>query len=102
MSLGQVESGPTWDGKVLKLQYSSGEVCPDGHRNRTSIIRFKCDKDRVVRETLCMSPISIMMVYPVLIASNNQKHQKAQVCVPSANMEEVGCMTPGGIQRNLV
>ena len=51
VSLGQVESGPVWDRGVLKLQYSSGQVCPDGIRNRSSIIRFKCDKDKVVRDT---------------------------------------------------
>lgn len=49
VSLGQVESAPTWDRSVLRLQYSSGQACPDGRRNRTSIIRFKCDKDKVVR-----------------------------------------------------
>lgn len=49
VSLGQLESGPTWDMSVLKLQYTSGQACPDGRRNRSSIIRFKCDKDKVVR-----------------------------------------------------
>lgn len=47
-SLGQVDSAPTWDQGVLKLQYSSGQACPDGRRNRSSIIRFKCDPDKVV------------------------------------------------------
>lgn len=53
VNLGQLESGPTWDGNVLKLQYTSGQACPDGDRSRTSIIRFKCDRDKVVRDTLC-------------------------------------------------
>lgn len=52
VSLGQVESGPTWDRNVLKLQYTSGQACPDRSRTKTSIIRFKCDKDKVVRDTL--------------------------------------------------
>lgn len=52
VSLGQVASGPTWDSGVMKLQYTSGQVCPDGTRKRSSIIRFKCDKDKVVRTTL--------------------------------------------------
>lgn len=52
MNLGQVESGPTWDRKVLKLQYTSGQACPDGSRNKSSVIRFKCDKDKVVRRRL--------------------------------------------------
>lgn len=50
LSLGQVESGLEPDGNVLKLQYTGGRLCPDRRRNRTSIIRFKCDKDRVVRD----------------------------------------------------
>lgn len=49
VSLGHVTSGPTWDTSVLKLQYSGGQACPDGVRNRSTIIRFKCDKDQVVR-----------------------------------------------------
>lgn len=52
MNLGQVSSGPTWDGNVLKLQYTNGQACPDGNRNKSSIIRFKCDKDQVVRDDL--------------------------------------------------
>ncbi|XP_041660412.1 cation-independent mannose-6-phosphate receptor [Cheilinus undulatus] len=47
VNLGQVESGPTLDRNILKLQYSSGQACPDKGRNRTTIIRFKCDKDKV-------------------------------------------------------
>ncbi|XP_034555992.1 cation-independent mannose-6-phosphate receptor [Notolabrus celidotus] len=57
VSLGQLESGPTWDRNVLKLQYSSGQACPDGHRNRTSIIRFKCDKDKVDSRPTLISAI---------------------------------------------
>lgn len=52
VSLGQVASGPTWDSGVMKLQYTSGQLCPDKTRNRSSIIRFKCDKDKVVRPTV--------------------------------------------------
>uniref|UniRef100_UPI0037E7D95A cation-independent mannose-6-phosphate receptor n=1 Tax=Semicossyphus pulcher TaxID=241346 RepID=UPI0037E7D95A len=57
MSLGQVESGPTWDNSVLKLQYSSGQACPDGRRNRSSIIRFKCNKDKVDSRPTLISAI---------------------------------------------
>lgn len=51
-SLGQVHSGPTWDGNVLMLQYTSGQACSNGSRNRISIIRFQCDKNKVVRTVL--------------------------------------------------
>lgn len=49
IGLGQVDSPLSWDRGVLKLQYSSGQACPDGRHNRSSVIRFKCDKDKVVR-----------------------------------------------------
>ncbi|XP_011491456.3 cation-independent mannose-6-phosphate receptor [Oryzias latipes] len=57
LSLGRVESSPQLDGKVLKLQYTSGQPCPDGRRNRSSIIRFKCDKDRVDSRPTLISQI---------------------------------------------
>uniref|UniRef100_A0A8C6L0H5 Insulin-like growth factor 2 receptor n=6 Tax=Nothobranchius TaxID=28779 RepID=A0A8C6L0H5_NOTFU len=47
VSLGQAESGPTWDRDVLELRYTGGQPCPDRSRNRTSIIRFVCNRDRV-------------------------------------------------------
>ncbi|XP_041831231.1 cation-independent mannose-6-phosphate receptor [Melanotaenia boesemani] len=51
VSLGQVESGPTLDKNVLVLQYTGGQACSDesgsSTRTRTSVIHFKCDKDRV-------------------------------------------------------
>ncbi|XP_056283695.1 cation-independent mannose-6-phosphate receptor [Pseudoliparis swirei] len=57
VNLGQVESGPTWDRKVLKLQYTSGQACPDGSRNKSSVIRFKCDKDKVDSRPTLISAI---------------------------------------------
>ncbi|KAK2855938.1 hypothetical protein Q5P01_004673 [Channa striata] len=47
VSLGQVTSGPTWEGNVLKLEYKNGQACPNSTQNRSSVIRFMCDKDRV-------------------------------------------------------
>ncbi|KAM9704645.1 cation-independent mannose-6-phosphate receptor [Menidia menidia] len=57
VSLGQLASGPVWDRGVLKLQYSGGQLCPDGQRNRTSVIRFKCDKDKVDSRPTLISEI---------------------------------------------
>ncbi|XP_034018710.1 cation-independent mannose-6-phosphate receptor isoform X2 [Thalassophryne amazonica] len=57
VSLGQLASGPTWDQNILKLQYTSGQVCPDGTRNRSTIIRFKCDKDKVDTHPTLISAI---------------------------------------------
>ncbi|XP_048841603.1 cation-independent mannose-6-phosphate receptor [Brienomyrus brachyistius] len=47
MSLGEVESGPKWEDNALVLHYTSGSLCPDGQRNRTTFIHFRCDPDRV-------------------------------------------------------
>lgn len=44
VSLGHVESGPTMETSVLNLKYTGGHACPRSKGNRTSIIRFKCDK----------------------------------------------------------
>ncbi|KAM9338794.1 cation-independent mannose-6-phosphate receptor [Symphorus nematophorus] len=58
VSLGQVASGPTWDKSVLKLEYTSGQACrDDSSRNRSSIIRFKCDKDKVESRPTLISVI---------------------------------------------
>ncbi|XP_030627174.1 cation-independent mannose-6-phosphate receptor [Chanos chanos] len=46
-SLGEVEFGPRWDKNILVLKYTDGSTCPRSHRNRTTIIRFKCDRDKV-------------------------------------------------------
>lgn len=44
VSLGHVESSPTLETSVLNLKYTGGQACPRSKGNRTSIIRFKCDK----------------------------------------------------------
>ncbi|XP_078412852.1 cation-independent mannose-6-phosphate receptor [Cetorhinus maximus] len=47
-NLGEVVSGPKWEEHgLLILQYQNGDLCPDGRRNKTTIIRFKCDKDAI-------------------------------------------------------
>lgn len=50
VNLGEAESGPQWDKNVLVLKYTNGKACPDGKRNRTTIIRFKCNPDKVDSE----------------------------------------------------
>ncbi|KAJ8270708.1 hypothetical protein GJAV_G00118320 [Gymnothorax javanicus] len=46
-SLGEAESTPRVERDVLVLKYAHGGGCPDGKRKRSTIIRFKCDKDKV-------------------------------------------------------
>ncbi|XP_075719002.1 cation-independent mannose-6-phosphate receptor [Rhinoderma darwinii] len=48
INLGELASSPRWDSGVSVLQYKNGERCPDGIRNRTTTIRFKCDLNKVV------------------------------------------------------
>ncbi|MEE6475517.1 hypothetical protein FKM82_010780, partial [Ascaphus truei] len=47
INLGELASGPRWENGVAVLQYINGDPCPDGRRKRTTIIRFKCDEDKV-------------------------------------------------------
>ncbi|TDH00702.1 hypothetical protein EPR50_G00191090 [Perca flavescens] len=88
VSLGQVESGPTWEGHVLKLQYTSGQACPDGSRNRSSIIRFKCDKDKVdSRPTLISAIEDCVYTFLWLTAAacplNSTQHNNCMVTNPA-------------------
>ncbi|XP_031437958.2 cation-independent mannose-6-phosphate receptor, partial [Clupea harengus] len=46
ISLGEPKTDMQWDKSVLVLRYIDGELCPDKVRNRTTIIRFKCDKTK--------------------------------------------------------
>uniref|UniRef100_A0A667ZHY3 Insulin-like growth factor 2 receptor n=1 Tax=Myripristis murdjan TaxID=586833 RepID=A0A667ZHY3_9TELE len=57
VNLGEVESSPTWEGSVLKLQYTNGQPCPDGIRKKSTIIRFQCDKDKVDSRPTLISAI---------------------------------------------
>ncbi|KAG7509424.1 cation-independent mannose-6-phosphate receptor [Solea senegalensis] len=88
LSLGQVESGPTWDGSVLKLQYTSGQTCPDGRRTRSSIIRFKCDRDKVdSRPTLISALEDCVYTFLWLTAAacplNSTQHDDCRVTNPA-------------------
>uniref|UniRef100_A0A8C2E6T2 Insulin-like growth factor 2 receptor n=1 Tax=Cyprinus carpio TaxID=7962 RepID=A0A8C2E6T2_CYPCA len=47
VNLGEAEAGPQWDKNILILKYTNGQACQDGKRNRTTIINFKCDPDKV-------------------------------------------------------
>lgn len=46
LSLGEPLSSPRWDNGVAVLQYTNGDRCPDGLRNKTTTIRFKCERDQ--------------------------------------------------------
>ncbi|XP_060907562.1 cation-independent mannose-6-phosphate receptor [Labrus mixtus] len=88
VNLGQVESGPTLEGNVLKLQYSSGQACPDSSRKKTSIIRFKCDKDKVdSRPTLISAIEDCVYTFLWLTAAacplNTIQHDDCKVTNPS-------------------
>nr|XP_020473896.1 cation-independent mannose-6-phosphate receptor isoform X2 [Monopterus albus] len=87
-SLGQVESGPTWDGNVLKLRYTSGEACPDGSRKRSSIIRFKCDKDKVDSRPTRISVIedcvyTFLWLTAAACPLNSTQHDDCRVANPA-------------------
>ncbi|XP_051500970.1 cation-independent mannose-6-phosphate receptor-like [Myxocyprinus asiaticus] len=50
VSLGEAETSPKWDKNILILKYTNGQACPDGKGNRSTIIRFSCDPDKVDSE----------------------------------------------------
>uniref|UniRef100_A0AAQ5ZQF5 Insulin-like growth factor 2 receptor n=1 Tax=Amphiprion ocellaris TaxID=80972 RepID=A0AAQ5ZQF5_AMPOC len=88
VSLGEVQSSPTWDRNVLKLQYTSGQLCPDGSRHRSTIIRFKCDKDKVDSRPTLISEIEDC-VYTFLWSTaaacplNSTQHDDCRVTNPA-------------------
>uniref|UniRef100_A0A3B4X1H8 Insulin-like growth factor 2 receptor n=1 Tax=Seriola lalandi dorsalis TaxID=1841481 RepID=A0A3B4X1H8_SERLL len=102
MSLGQVDSGPTWDGSILVLQYTSGEACPDGHRTKSSIIRFKCDKDRVdSRPTLISALEECVYTFLWLTAAacplNSTQHDNCRVTNPATgHLFDLNALTKEG------
>uniref|UniRef100_A0A3Q2ZJ59 Insulin-like growth factor 2 receptor n=1 Tax=Kryptolebias marmoratus TaxID=37003 RepID=A0A3Q2ZJ59_KRYMA len=88
VSLGQVESGPTWDKNVLKLRYTSGQACPDKSRNRTSIIRFKCAKDKVDSRPTVISEIedctyTFLWLTAAACPLNSVQHNDCRVTNPA-------------------
>uniref|UniRef100_A0A3Q4BKI1 Uncharacterized protein n=1 Tax=Mola mola TaxID=94237 RepID=A0A3Q4BKI1_MOLML len=88
VSLGQVVSGPTWAMGVLQLRYISGQACPDGSRYRSSIIRLKCDKDKVdSRPTLISAIEDCVYTFLWLTAAacplNSTQHGDCRVTNPA-------------------
>ncbi|XP_029452555.1 cation-independent mannose-6-phosphate receptor isoform X2 [Rhinatrema bivittatum] len=47
VSLGEPSSGPQWENDLSVLKYTNGDPCPDNIRRKMTIIRFKCDENRV-------------------------------------------------------
>ncbi|KAL7888463.1 hypothetical protein AOLI_G00034370 [Acnodon oligacanthus] len=47
VSLGEAQEGPQWESDVLVLKYTDGASCPASDQKRTTIIRFKCDREKV-------------------------------------------------------
>ncbi|XP_054616857.1 cation-independent mannose-6-phosphate receptor [Dunckerocampus dactyliophorus] len=87
-SLGEVKTGPTWDKSVLKLQYTSGHSCPDGVRKKSTIIRFKCDREQVdSRPTLISAIEECLYTFLWLTAAacplNSTQHDGCRVANPA-------------------
>uniref|UniRef100_A0A8B9Q7D4 Insulin like growth factor 2 receptor n=1 Tax=Apteryx owenii TaxID=8824 RepID=A0A8B9Q7D4_APTOW len=47
ISLGEVADGPQWENGISILKYVNGEQCPDKIRKKTTILRLKCDENRI-------------------------------------------------------
>uniref|UniRef100_H3CWI6 Insulin-like growth factor 2 receptor n=1 Tax=Tetraodon nigroviridis TaxID=99883 RepID=H3CWI6_TETNG len=86
VSLGHVESGPTLDTNVLSLKYTSGQACPHTKGNRTSIIRFKCEK--VESRPMLISAIedcvyTFLWLTPVACPLNSTQQDECRVTNPA-------------------
>uniref|UniRef100_A0A8C8S5J2 Insulin like growth factor 2 receptor n=1 Tax=Pelusios castaneus TaxID=367368 RepID=A0A8C8S5J2_9SAUR len=57
ISLGEVADGPRWENGISVLKYINGELCPDKIRRRTTILRLKCDKNRVESKPILVTAI---------------------------------------------
>lgn len=54
-NLGRNKKGPYSVNGVLYLQYTDGDVCPDGTKRKSSKITFICRKGRFVRVSVFFS-----------------------------------------------
>ncbi|KAL4649143.1 cation-independent mannose-6-phosphate receptor [Arapaima gigas] len=86
-SLGEAESGPQIENKVLVLRYTGGAPCGDGQRNRTTIIRFRCNRDKVnSRPTLVTAIEDCVYTFVWFTAAacplNSSEHGQCRVTNP--------------------
>ncbi|XP_071019066.1 cation-independent mannose-6-phosphate receptor-like [Oncorhynchus clarkii lewisi] len=87
VSLGEAESAPQWDQNILVLKYTNGEMCSGGQRNKSTIIRFKCDRDKVdSRPTLIMAIEDCVYTFVWFTAAacplNSSQHGDCRVTNP--------------------
>ncbi|XP_030577044.1 cation-independent mannose-6-phosphate receptor isoform X2 [Archocentrus centrarchus] len=88
VSLGQVHSSLKLEKNVLQLQYTSGHACPDGQRNKSSIIRFKCDKDKVNSRPTMISVVeecvyNFLWLTAAACPLNSTQHDDCRVTNPA-------------------
>uniref|UniRef100_A0A8C1GAT4 Insulin-like growth factor 2 receptor n=1 Tax=Cyprinus carpio TaxID=7962 RepID=A0A8C1GAT4_CYPCA len=88
VNLGEAEAGPQWDKNILILKYTNGQACPDSKRNRTTIIRFKCDPDKVDSEPTLITALencvySFMWFTAAACPLNSTEHGDCKVTNPA-------------------
>ncbi|TRY58197.1 hypothetical protein DNTS_017408 [Danionella cerebrum] len=88
VNMGEAESGPQWEKNVLVLKYINGQACPDGKRNRTTIIRFKCSPDKVDSEPTLITALencvySFMWFTAAACPLNSTEHGDCKVTNPA-------------------
>ncbi|KAJ8009057.1 hypothetical protein DPEC_G00084890 [Dallia pectoralis] len=86
-SLGETAAAPQWDQNVLLLKYKDGDLCPNG-QNKSTIIRFKCDPDKVdSRPTLITSIEECVYTFVWFTAAacplNSSQHGDCRVSNPA-------------------
>lgn len=88
VNLGEAEAGPEWDKNILILKYTNGQPCPDSKRNRTTIIRFRCDPDKVDSEPTLITALencvyNFMWFTAAACPLNSTEHGDCKVTNPA-------------------
>ncbi|XP_072265418.1 cation-independent mannose-6-phosphate receptor [Pyxicephalus adspersus] len=88
ISLGEPTSSPRWDNGVAVLQYTNGDRCPDGIRNRTTTIRFMCDLNQVVSRPQLITALedceyNFLWITPAACLLKINTHDECKVTNPA-------------------
>uniref|UniRef100_A0A673MU85 Cation-independent mannose-6-phosphate receptor-like n=1 Tax=Sinocyclocheilus rhinocerous TaxID=307959 RepID=A0A673MU85_9TELE len=105
VNLGEAEAGPQWDKNILILKYTNGQACPDGKRNRTTIIRFKCDPDKVDSEPTLITALedcvySFVWFTAAACPLNSTEHGDCKVTNPATgHLFDLNALSRTGAKR---
>ncbi|KAI4887672.1 hypothetical protein NFI96_014869 [Prochilodus magdalenae] len=87
VSLGEAQNGPQWENDALVLKYTDGSPCPSSGQRGTTIIRFKCDREKVDSKPTLITALedciySFVWFTAAACPLNTTEHDKCQVTNP--------------------